>query len=165
MRNSLVPVLALLLGCSSGSSSTTSNPGTDYCKADEERTKRCNTGDVFDPAECSRVVGCWQKMLIPSELNGILACVSGRACDASDDPCFSEPAKKYVNEPSVVAYVKACTDKRAACSNAFSDDYCSPTIGLMNPTWVSKLQACYSKPCAEVTTCYAAVLEAEGCGK
>lgn len=172
----LTSVLCAACGSSVESPTTTSDGGTDaktdvatadggasaFCKQLEERDVKCNPGDTFDAAQCTKMVGCYNTAIRAEERESVFSCLVTRTCDTSDDSCFA--ATKYASDPTVQAYSKACLDKRTACSNSFSD-ICAQSWAMFTDELREKTKACLAKPCAEVFDCFLAATSAAGCGK
>lgn len=171
MRFLLVAFALSAVACSpSVSNETPSDGGTsgdtslsfDYCKEVEARTVRCEAG-VYDAATCTKQLGCYTTIVRSEDRNGLMDCFAKRACGVSDDTCVGTASAKYASDATVTAYIKACTDKRTACSAAFPDDYCGADWGLFTDDVRSKVKACLDKPCADVSPCFQAIYAAAGC--
>ncbi|MBI2394646.1 MAG: hypothetical protein HYV09_34070 [Deltaproteobacteria bacterium] len=134
----------------------------DYCKASADRAAKCGTGAV-DPAECAAQLSCYRTIVRSSELDPLLVCFATRECTKKDDQCVADAASKYLSDPAVQAYVKACNEKRTACGGGFSDDYCGYDHGLLTDDARAKLKACVERSCAEVSDCFDVVFTAAGC--
>lgn len=133
-----------------------------YCAALQARDTKCGT-DSYDATNCQKQHTCFQTIVRPEDRNALLSCFATRACDVSDDRCVADASAKYLSDPVVSAYVKACTEKRTACSSSFGDDFCGYDIGMFTDEYRAKVRACLDKPCAEVSTCFGAVVSAAGC--
>lgn len=148
---------------SDGNIPVATDSGTkDYCTAAAERAARCMTGP-FSATECQNQVACYQRALRPEVYTPLLTCFATRACGTSDDRCVAEQASKYISDPVVQDWVKTCNEKRTACMNAWTDDYCGYEFGLMNDTLRTNLKTCLARSCAEVRTCFDTVFAALGC--
>lgn len=134
----------------------------DFCAAAADRATRCGSGS-FSAAECQEQLRCYKNILRADEYSPFLSCLSTRECGVSDDSCVAKQAMKYITDPAVQSYVKACNEKRAACSGGFADDYCGYNHGLMNDDVRSKMRTCIERSCAEIRDCFNVVLEAVGC--
>jgi hypothetical protein len=133
----------------------------DLCKGLADRATRC--GDGFDPTSCAKEAGCYDRVIKPADRAALVTCFVTRDCAASEDSCVATVSGKYGTDPTVLAYNKACLDKRAACGTTFPSDYCGFDLGMLQPDLLAKLRACYDGPCAEVGTCYEAVVAGIGC--
>lgn len=154
----------LFVACSPSVENSTSDagPSIDYCAELKARTERCDAG-TFDAANCASQLTCYQTIVRAEERNALLGCFATRACTVSDDKCVADASAKYATDPTVTSFVKGCTDRRAACSNGFADDYCGGDFGLFTDEVRAKIQACLSKPCGEIGACFDAVVVAAGC--
>ena len=161
-------LLALLSACSSNttpgtttdSGSTVDAAGYDYCAALTERSVKCDAGA---PSDCAKQKGCYLAIARPDAADALLHCLAARACGESDDKCVSDLSVPYATDARVTAFVKSCTDKRTSCGDSFPDDYCAGDFGLFKDEIRTQVEACTTKPCAEVATCFEAVYASSGC--
>lgn len=144
------------------SGSIDSGPPLDFCKESKARTEKCDAG-VFDAAQCAAQLACYQTLVRPEDRSGLLTCFATRPCGVSDDKCAADAASKYLSDSTVSAWVKSCTDRRAACMNVFADDYCSYTFGLFTDEFRTKMQTCLAKGCSEIRACFDTIVTAAGC--
>lgn len=182
-----VPSLAIALlasvitACSSSETAASSDaasdaasdasPAFDYCAAEGAWRAGCaDSGTTgYDPAKCSLRKACFEGQMRPGVGVALEKCLTTRACVGGDDACFVGAASPFTGLASVNAYGNACGAKLGACASAggatFSNDYCAPTIASFPDAVIAKLQACFGGACADVTTCFAGVVDAIGCGK
>jgi|GEM_PF-5951845 len=139
--------------------------GYDFCAASAARAKTC--GDT-PASDCEHWKACYDKALRPGVSEPLQKCITSRACDASDDPCFDDAAKPYVDDPVFASYQTTCTSRQLACEEAgegFSDDYCAPSMALFPTSTLTTMRACLDQPCASVAACFKTTFQAVGCGK
>jgi len=171
---------SLFLACSPSVESSTSDASTtsdssstsdsvvsdvsvaDFCAQTEARIIKCEAG-TFDKVKCANQLACYQTLVRPEDKAPFLSCLANRACGVSDDKCVAEVAMKYTTDPTVSAYVKACAEKRTACSGSFADDFCAYDHGLFTDEYRAKMKACVDKPCAEIGPCFDTIITAAGC--
>lgn len=167
---SLLLASALLAGCGSAETTTPRDAGatadadagpSPFCKQVEARAITCL--DDWDPRTCAALEACVQAIVRAEEREPIVSCLTARACDATEDRCWADAAGKYATDPAVTAYVKACTEKRTACADAFSADVCGPEFGVLRDDLRPKVSACLGKPCGDVADCHQAALQSAGC--
>jgi hypothetical protein len=134
----------------------------DFCAVAAERAAKCDSG-TFSATECAAQLRCYKNILRSEEYSPFLTCLATRECGVKDDDCVAKSAMKYITDPVVQSYVKACNEKRTACGGGFSDDYCGYDHGLMNDEVRAKMKTCIERSCAEVRDCFDVVLAAVGC--
>jgi hypothetical protein len=134
----------------------------DYCKELGNRASKC--GDGFDPTGCAKQLACYDTIVRTEARDELLRCFATRDCAVSDDKCAAASAAKYTTDPVVSEYVKTCTEKRAACTGAFADDYCGFDHGLFTDEYRAKTRACLDQPCSAVAECFRTIFRAAGCG-
>jgi hypothetical protein len=130
-----------------------------YCADHGARTTKCNV----EAAEltCAEEYGCLQK-LRPEAREGLARCLTGRACDKSEDSCFTDAAAAFKAETGT--YVNDCLAKRDSCSeDPYPDDFCVDAIALGGATVIAGVKACLEKPCADVAACFLAAVAPMSC--
>lgn len=125
-----------------------------YC---EHRTAKCGRTQ----AACDAERACLGAMRSGLGATIERCVVESGKCNTVDD-CIDAEAVKLAADPTAKAFTDACLAKRAACSNAFSDDLCV-SLRVFDGARATALDACLSKACADVKPCFEAELAAAGC--
>lgn len=125
-----------------------------YCQAVASHNQ-CNGGTSTQP--CEEDGKCiYGRLMSRTAANAYFSCYSSPSCKG-DDECAAE-AGKAAGGAAADTYTNDCVAKREECPDT-SDDFCSPAI-FAYPNVRDAAQACLSKPCAELETCFKAAAQA-----
>ncbi|MEM6957507.1 MAG: hypothetical protein AAF411_18305 [Myxococcota bacterium] len=122
-----------------------------FCAGEAMLDEMC--GDEPEPAaECEADVRSFLPFFRSDVYADLIDCTSARACDDSDDPCFTARGLGVASTPGSEAYGERCLAKIQGCAEeGFSNDLCEATI--LTAETVGALDACLALPCSDAGTC------------
>jgi hypothetical protein len=126
-----------------------------YCDVEARAEARCEGADVeLAKQACIDAEACGPRPRRADALAVLVACAEGRTCEeGEEDRCFREAGAAALG-PEAVAFMDACSIKRATCPpGAFRDDFCDVSIGLVSAEVLIEARGCFEGSCDLVTLC------------
>jgi hypothetical protein len=144
----------LVVGCSSSPSAEDS--AALFCEGDSAHAERCGDGalEPEDLAECEAGMTAFFRSAREDAVDAIIDCVSSRACDESDDRCFSATGLGLTPSSTATEFQTACLAYRETCDGTgegFSDDYCYADI--FDDSVLVQMRSCLNGACSDFRDC------------
>jgi hypothetical protein len=100
---------------------------------------------------CSASTKCiYGKVMLPAAAEAYASCRGAPSCKG-DDFCVAK-AGQAVGGTASMQYATDCVSRRAACSNSFDEDLCTPAA-FAYPNLGAGAQTCLTKDCAQIQSC------------
>ncbi|MCB9612792.1 MAG: hypothetical protein H6722_10115 [Sandaracinus sp.] len=145
----------LFVGCGSSTPSVEESAAL-FCEGDSARAERCGDG-AFGPddlAECEAEMTVFFRSAREDAHDAITDCNSSRACDESDDRCFSAAGLGLTPSSTATEYQTACLAYRETCDGmgeGIIDDYCYADI--FDDSVLAEMRSCLSGACSDFHDC------------
>jgi len=84
----------------------------------------------------------------------MLACLSQRPCNRSDESCFLEVPKQIQPSQVAQAFTSICEHRRGACGAEVPNDLClAGRSGAFTDAFYNGVSACLAKGCNQIRAC------------